>query len=633
MSQPLLPRERGGPGANANADGTESSAASTTSTSTSSTRRRSRNGCLTCKRRKVRCNEQRPRCCHCQRLRYDCVWSESATVTTTEPEATSSSSSTAVDAPRSERAAISPASFDFAQSIVDGTLDLSSFQDIYFPPVSINDFSAPVFPLSSMQGTIQQPTQQQQQDWVMTLPTQSPEGHHSDGTHHESPEVRQDMPQNVPQNMSQDAPLAPVAPLDLPVDLPPILDPIENGPKCASVKALFQRMATASPMFRAALGAFAAIQTSSSSSTASTITRLTYKRYYDQAAQALAEQLDRMETGSKARPELPHILATIFFLTYINLLTGQLDMACANLEKAHRVLQVAGGVGALGPVEQRIVSWIRLLDARTASAGGTGHLVNDTSNIVYPLTPSTPETTDAAGDSPDINSPSSTISTSSSSQELIYEMLCQPGIVFFQEVQTLTVRITRIAHAHRSRGSVEDETEVMAIAGQILKDLAALYRRRPAIMDAVVEGRLLSEGAILAPSLTSAIVRSYQTYLANFYACYIHLHRVAHRHLARSQHVVTAMQKIKEMVHAMADDGHIMVNMLWPLFLWGSEEDDPEACRWILKTIRSLHHMVTNAIMAANVLQEIQTRQQEAGLRVDIRSVCLELFNTTFAIV
>lgn len=138
----------------------------------------------------------------------------------------------------------------------------------------------------------------------------------------------------------------------------------------------------------------------------------------------------------------------------------------------------------------------------------------------------------------------------------------------------------------------------------------------------------------LAEPLASSIVRSFQTYLANFYACYIHLHRVAHRHLARSKAVVTALCKIKEMMHLMASKNEsIPVNMLWPLFQWGSEEDDYEECQWILETIRSLQHVATNANMAADVLQEIQRRQRELGTRVDIRSVCLELFNATFAIV
>ncbi|CAK7237944.1 hypothetical protein SEUCBS140593_010216 [Sporothrix eucalyptigena] len=188
-------------------------------------------------------------------------------------------------------------------------------------------------------------------------------------------------------------------------------------------------------------------------------------------------------------------------------------------------------------------------------------------------------------------------------------MLCQPGIVFYQEAQTITVRITRIAHAHRSRGNVEDETEVMAIAATILKDLAALFARRPAIMDTAVgkTSRGNSMMNLLSPSLASVIVRSYNAYLANFYDCYIRLHRVAHRHLVRSQSVLTAVEKIKDMVHAMADGpsngsspegatgNHIMLNLMWA-FLWGDE------CRWIINTIRSLHHLVINANMTVNAL-------------------------------
>lgn len=211
-------------------------------------------------------------------------------------------------------------------------------------------------------------------------------------------------------------------------------------------------------------------------------------------------------------------------------------------------------------------------------------------------------------------------------------MLCQPGIAFFQEVQTVTGRITRIAHDHRSRGTVEDETEVMAIAADISKDLSSLYDRRPALMDHAVAGNI--GGDTLAEPLASTIALSFQAYLVNFYACYIHLHRVAHRHLPHSKAVTRALGKTKEIVHLMVqNDKSIPVNILWPLFLWGTEEEDREECEWILKTIRSLRHVATNANMAADALQEIQRRQRGLGARVHISSVCLELFNAPIAII
>lgn len=222
--------------------------------------------------------------------------------------------------------------------------------------------------------------------------------------------------------------------------------------------------------------------------------------------------------------------------------------------------------------------------------------------------------------------------TNGSIEEIVYDLLCQPGLAFFQEVQSITGRITKIDHYRRSRGTVEDETEVMATAAEIMKDLASLYDCRPSIMDHAVAGDLGDN--VIAKHLALAIIRSYRTYLANFYACYIHIHWVAHRHLPRSKMLIKATGEIKELVHRMMANGEpLPVNILWPLFLWGSEEDDPQECRWIVDTIRSLQHVVTNAANVANLLQEVQRRQLERGQRVDIRTVSMELFNSSFAIV
>ncbi|RJE25259.1 C6 finger domain protein [Aspergillus sclerotialis] len=541
--------------------------------------RRSRNGCLTCKRRKVRCNEQRPQCFRCQRLSLECVWKDTIQQQSPSKDIRSGTSPASNDtALQVDGPSPSAALFDFAQSVMNPPEDFSLFQDIYLPDCS-HFGTVPARALSTNLGL-------------------------------SSPHVP---PQSPPQS--------PIGDVDvedsIPLHVPPILEPIESGPKGASVRALFDSLAASSPMVRYSIAAFAAIQYYTAKGKAD------YQQYYDKAAGELSERFHKSGRGAAVNSnELRYVLTTIFFLTYINLLTGRLDLAYLNLAKAHNALQ-ASESRSLDSTEQRIISWIRLLDARAASAGGEGCLVNDTSGI-YPSTPTSTSPSSISG--------SEGSTPIYSSHEVIYDMLCQPGIAFFQEVQTITGRITRIAHYHRSRGSVEDETEVMAIAANILRDLSSLYDRRPSLMDHAVSGDISSD--TLAEPLASAIVRSFQTYLANFYACYINLHRVAHRCLARSKAVITAIKQIKEIMHFMVRSNEsIPVNMLWPLFLWGSEEDDEVECQWILETIRGLQHAVTNANMAADVLQEVQRRQREAGARVDIRSVCLELFNVTFAIV
>ena len=75
------------------------------------------------------------------------------------------------------------------------------------------------------------------------------------------------------------------------------------------------------------------------------------------------------------------------------------------------------------------------------------------------------------------------------------------------------------------------------------------------------------------------------------------------------------------------------VSMLWPLLMLGSEEQDPEERAWIKTQILRMERVAGNAKITAQVLEEVQARQDAAKTRVDIRSVMHAIFNSCFAIV
>lgn len=217
-------------------------------------------------------------------------------------------------------------------------------------------------------------------------------------------------------------------------------------------------------------------------------------------------------------------------------------------------------------------------------------------------------------------------------EEILFDVLYHPGLIFYQRTQSFAGRISKIDPWHRSRGTVDDETEVMAAGAQISQDLHTLYGQRPALMDHAVAGNLTEKQ--LAPNLARAITRSFRTYLANYYACFIHLHRVAYKQYPRTKDVVTALANIKRLSHLMGETGEqLPVNLLWPLLMWGSEEDNPVGRGWILNAIRGLENVATNAKATADLLEEVQKRQDEAKQTVDIRSVSQEFFTSHFAII
>lgn len=271
--------------------------------------------------------------------------------------------------------------------------------------------------------------------------------------------------------------------------------------------------------------------------------------------------------------------------------------------------------------EKRLISWLRLLDARAVStAGGEGLFLADTDESLFDASPAANPASEPEAQDTEI-------------EEILFDVLYHPGIVFYQKVQSFAGRITRIDPWHRSRGTVQDETEVMALAAQISKDLHALYGQRPALMDHAVTGNLTEKH--LAKNLAAALTRSFRTYLANYYASFLHLHRVAYVQYPKTKDVISAIANIKRLSHLMAEtDESLPVNLLWPLLMWGCEEENHDERRWILDSIHSLESIATNAKATADLLEEVQRRQDEGKRRVDVRSVSQEYFASHhFAIV
>jgi len=145
----------------------------------------------------------------------------------------------------------------------------------------------------------------------------------------------------------------------------------------------------------------------------------------------------------------------------------------------------------------------------------------------------------------------------------------------------------------------------------------------------------------LAPNISTnlafAITRAFRTYLSNYHASRIHLHRVAYKHLPLTAETLTAISTIRHLARLMVEGSEtpdmLPVNMLWPLLMWGCEENDQEERIWIHERISNMEKVATNAMITAQVLQEVQKRQDAYKQRVDVRQVMHDIFDSCFAIV
>ncbi|KIW17851.1 hypothetical protein PV08_05046 [Exophiala spinifera] len=394
-------------------------------------------------------------------------------------------------------------------------------------------------------------------------------------------------------------------------DAPPIIAQIETRSGWTLMRDHFLSMTRSSLMVHYAVSAFASLQLRRGREQGGS----SVSYYYDLSETEIAGSV--LEHGNKIDilgANVNHVLTALFLLTYIDLVTNKTACAHTQLRRAHRIVSDLDPETLEWP-ERRLISWYRLLDARAVTAGGEGLFLRDGS------------------DSPEFgrNTPPS----NEDAEAVVADMLSKPLQEFFQKTQLFMGRITQIDLWHRSRGTVEDETEVMTIAAQIQKDNHALYRHRPPILDLAVAGSL--QAPLLASSLATELTRSARVALANYHASFIHLHRVAYRHLPRTTDVINAMVMIKQTIRhleaAQTSAESLPVNMLWPLLMWGAEEDCPEERTCILSSIRKMSNNISNASITADVLQSVIERQDACGQRVDIRTVMHEIYNSCFAVV
>jgi hypothetical protein len=402
---------------------------------------------------------------------------------------------------------------------------------------------------------------------------------------------------------------------------PPILAEIETQKKWLAMRQILVKMATASRMVRWAVLAFSAQLLGRRDG----IAWITNERnHYENAAAEVALSDKGVSLLAEHSPHRENLLATLFFLSYVDILEGRIEAAHSHLKRAYGIFR-HGKQGSFVPLEKQLLLWIRLLDARVVSAGGEGlFLSQDDEALLVQTSPAS-----FGGDGPEEDSMEGDM------EDVLFQVLYQPGIMFFQKVQSFMGRISKIDPWHRSRGTVEDEIEVMNMGSSISMDLQALYDQRPLLMDHAVAGRLTAP--YVSAHLAFVITRAFRTYLANYYASKIHLHRVAYKMFPLTKEASNALDQIRGLAKLIAEgldqDDTMPVSMLWPLLMLGSEEQDPIERAWIKDQILRMEKVAGNARITAQVLEEVQARQDESKSRIDIRSVMHAIFNSSFAIV
>ncbi|QMW33241.1 hypothetical protein G4B84_008672 [Aspergillus flavus NRRL3357] len=302
--------------------------------------------------------------------------------------------------------------------------------------------------------------------------------------------------------------------------------------------------------------------------------------------------------------------------------TSYLHSAYLLLQRFHHRTKSWTGFGHL------IVSWISLLDVRALIAGRDGDPLIELGML------------DQAGTSEmDQRSEDELLSKPG---YLIHNAIVGPAYSFLFKAQQVIRRIVCLDMHHRRRGTVSDEFEVLQVAHQIGADLEGLWNKRPRVLDVYDKPEELYN--TLQPVVADEVSRTFRQYIANFLAIFIYLHRVAFVIYPRTDRVHRAVDQIIQLatVESGSENHRLPISFTWPLFVAGLE-GSLEQRGWIIQEMQRMadlpsdHSPVAqrhpNAKKILQLLEEMTKRQDASRTWADSRLVRRELFVDPFVLI
>ncbi|CAI7620128.1 unnamed protein product [Penicillium bialowiezense] len=294
-----------------------------------------------------------------------------------------------------------------------------------------------------------------------------------------------------------------------------------------------------------------------------------------------------------------------------------------------------------------LVSWVSLLDVKSLIAGREGDPLIDLGAIPengVVLRPNDALAQAALTNIVDCKDEDGNEDPFRSPSYLVYDAIVGPAFRFFVQAQQVVRRIVCIDLHHRSRGTLSDEFEVLQIAHKVGADLEALWHRRPAVIDVYSRPEALSN--TLCGPVALEICRTFRQYVANFLANFIYLHRVAFAIYPRTDRVNGAVDQIIQLATVeSASPAHLPISFLWPMFVAGLEGTESQR-KWIVSEMQRMaaaheadldpasllaRHPSADRVLV--LLEEMTRRQDASRTWADSKCVRRDLFPDPFVVI
>ncbi|KAI1613960.1 hypothetical protein EDD37DRAFT_635175 [Exophiala viscosa] len=543
---------------------------------------RTKTGCLTCRCRKKRCDEQRPDCRNCVQLQQTCRWSA-----TSRPNA-------------SPLEAEMPA-FPF----LPAPSPLVFHEQSFF----LGETSAPS--QNSSREIVSQPTQSPPSPFRLStgpsrygstpLPPQPPDFDGLRSPSAVSLMTSQDiyLCTTIDLMAATQIPLQPSFTYFVQEVNPPIISDFDHV-NWARAKMHLAELGSRIKAIEAAILAVQALYKAQSNGLPTTHSLSLYQ------AGMLA-----FETAMKDHAEvLDNIFAAAFLLCLFEMvLPEETGSVFGNLGSLF--LTRLATWSAPGHLSLRIGAWLTLCHA-SARRGGNPGILSDAVKSHIP---------NYGTEAPNLPM----LDNYNDAPTSVYDIISAPIFAFFLELQKISAQIANLSHYHRSRMTSADQEEVAVLMADLKAQMGALWQARPSLMQLQADVlRSLFCGAVAEPLITLIGITT-----AAYWTEIVEYGRTPSDPPLASPEAKHAMNQIRDIVDGNTNGytaGKLNSGYLRPLLLYAIESVNPADVQWAVERIKQIRNPISRSDFFATFAESHAEAQSSKGRRVTTKYFCYQTF-------
>ncbi|SCO58734.1 uncharacterized protein FFMR_15890 [Fusarium fujikuroi] len=547
-----------------------------------SRRTRVRTGCMTCRTRKVKCDELKPFCDNCKRVNKACVYQPPQFIGYSQksPPAehcfnggaeaqwqSPSNSNCRISLPTEDGEADEPSpNGPITPHIPDPLID----GDAGYPDFSWGEWGDP-FPASSFGAEAQHLLLQR------------------------SPEQRS-LPSDIFPNPSSTYSFF-LSKVD-----PPFIALWDSFNWCIA-KGYLAQLATTTPAIAAAIQAVETL----------------YKSLLDGddvspgLSQYFAAKTLYLSLQDDLTSDMEFVLFTAFLLSCFEVVVQQETIPTLLKQEGMliRRLEECAEPQTWSPLARRIISWLYLFHTKAMHLGGRGIL--------------SPKVITLLRKSHHISSLTHLRVGHTSMNDAANDAIQQALFHFYFELQDISLQVSCLNRHHRSRGTLKDETDVDNISQTLDEQLQYLWEGRPVFIDAVIDEGDWGPGdgsPVSELKLVAILCR------ICYHAELIYHARAYGRSQPLSSPILNARAAIRQGIVRVSQGQALHPAFMWPLFMYGVETTDATELDWVLDKLNGISDPWWNSKVITDLASGVGREQLKKSERVDSRYFCLERFGT-----